>query len=227
MKSWFGRRYSKQEVNLGITFLNEGIPELLRVNSLLTSLPRVSECQKHIGGTSNFAATDKEYEKGFLEVLIGGFRNGKSLKHYIVRAALPRMDNPGGSEPCGKGNSQICDHIITTNSFTTKACREVFKIQSGLINCNSEKVLYPLRRKICDDTPYFRKAKTKFHLRFNNYKSKLRSFRQGKKNVPQKHFHSHYIQDCHRGIDDWKVTLFEKCEMHKQLKERETFGNIN
>ena len=34
---------------------------------------------------------------------------------------------------------------------------------------------------------------------------------------------SHYIQDCHRGIDDWDITLFEKWEMHKQLKERETF----
>ena len=36
-------------------------------------------------------------------------------------------------------------------------------------------------------------------------------------------FKIHYIQDCHRGIDDWEVTLFEKCETHKQLKERETF----
>ena len=25
------------------------------------------------------------------------------------------------------------------------------------------------------------------------------------------------------GIDDWKVILFEKCERHKQLKEKETF----
>ena len=54
-------------------------------------------------------------------------------------------------------------------------------------------------------------------------KVKHRSFRKGKQNVPQKRFHSHYIQDCHRGIDNWEVTLFEKCETHKQLKEMETF----
>ena len=48
-------------------------------------------------------------------------------------------------------------------------------------------------------------------------------FQKGKQNVPQKCFHSRYIQDCHRGIDDREVTLFEKCEMHKQLKEKETF----
>ena len=61
------------------------------------------------------------------------------------------------------------DHIITTNTFTTKACGEVFKIQGGPLNCNSENVLYLLR---CNDTPYVGKAKTKFCLRFNNYKSK-------------------------------------------------------
>ena len=41
-----------------------------------------------------------------------------------MRAVLPKMDNAGGSEPCGKGTCQVCDHIITTNTFTTKACGE-------------------------------------------------------------------------------------------------------
>ena len=48
-------------------------------------------------------------------------------------------------------------------------------------------------------------------------------FEKDNRMYQQKRFHSHYIQDCHRGIDDWEVTLFEKCETHKQLKERETF----
>ena len=58
------------------------------------------------------------------------------------------------------------------------------KIQSGPLNCNSEKILYLLRGKICDDTPYAGKTKD---------------------------------------IDDWEVTLFEKCETYKQLKEWEKF----
>ena len=168
-------------------------------------------------------APDKEHKKVFPEVLILRFRNDKSLKDYLVRAALPKMGNAGGSEPCGKGTCQVCDHIITTNTFTTKSCGEVFKFQSGSLNYNSEKVLYLLRCKIYDDTPHVGKAKTKFRVRFNNYNSKHLSYRKGKKNVPQERFHSHYVQDCHRGIDDWEATLFEKCEMHKQLKERETF----
>ena len=71
---------------------------------------------------------------------------------------MPKTDNSGGSEPCGKGTCQVCDHIITSNTFTTKACGEVFKIQSGPLYCDSEEVLYILRCKICDDTPYVGKA---------------------------------------------------------------------
>ena len=72
--------------------------------------------------------------------------------------------------------------------------------------------------------PNVGKAKTKFRIWFRNYKSKQQSLRRGKQNEPQKRFHSHYIQDCHRGIDDWEVILFEKCETHKQLKERGTLS---
>ena len=93
-----------------------------------------------------------------------------------MRAAFPKMDNTGGPESCGTGFCQVCNHTVTTNTFTANACGEVFKIQSGLLNCNSEKVLYLLRCNICDDTPYVGKAKANFHLRFKNYKSKHRSF---------------------------------------------------
>ena len=79
----------------------------------------------------------------------------------------------------------MCDHIITINTFTTKACGLVFKIQSGPLNCNSEKVLYLLRCKICDDIPYVGKAKTKFRFRFNNYKNKHRSLRKGKQRTTE------------------------------------------
>ena len=134
------------------------------------------------------------------------FRNGKSIKDYLVRTALPKMDNAGGSEPCGKDTCHACDHIMTTNTFTTKACGVVSKIQDGPTNWHSEKVLCLHRCKTCDDTSYVWKANTNFRLRFNNYKSKHRSFQKGRQNVLQNCFLSHYIQDCHRGIEDWEVT---------------------
>ena len=97
---------------------------------------------------------DKMHKKVFSEVPIVGFRNGKSLKDHPVRSALPKRDYAGDSEPCGKSTCQVYDHIITTNTFTTKTSGDVFKIQSGPLNCNLEKFLYPLRCTVCDDTPY-------------------------------------------------------------------------
>ena len=55
---------------------------------------------------------------------------------------LPKIDNAGGFEPCAKGTCQLYNNVITTNTFKTKACGEVFIIQSGPLNCNWQKVLY-------------------------------------------------------------------------------------
>ena len=61
----------------------------------------------------------------------------------------------------GKGNCQVCDYICDTDTFTTKACGETFKIQSGILNCNPQKVAYLLKCRICSEAPYLGKAKTK------------------------------------------------------------------
>ena len=47
-----------------------------------------------------------------------------------MRASLPKMDNAGGSQLCGKGTCQVCDFIITTNTFTKKGDGKVFKIKT-------------------------------------------------------------------------------------------------
>ena len=58
--------------------------------------------------------------------------NGKSLKDHLVRAKVPNVEITGRSESCGKGNCQVCDFICDTDTFSTKACGETFKIQSGV-----------------------------------------------------------------------------------------------
>ena len=106
--------------------------------------------------------------------------------------------------------------------FHTKACGETFKIQNGILNCNSQKVTYLLKRRTCGEAPYVDKAKTKFRARFNNYKRTHRSYKKTRK-VSQQRFHEHYRQHSHNGIGDWQLTLIEQCETHEQLKDRETF----
>ena len=106
--------------------------------------------------------TDQEHKKVFQDIPVVGFCNGKSLKDQLVRAKLPNVEVTGWPESRGKGNCQVCDFICNTDTFTTKACGETFKIQSGILNCNSQKVVYLLKCKICGKAPYVGKAKTKF-----------------------------------------------------------------
>ena len=74
----------------------------------------------------------------------------------LVRAALPKTNETGRCEPCGKKTCLVCNSIRTT---------------SGPLNCNSEKVLYLLKCKVCGEAAYVGKAKTNFRYSFNNYKS--------------------------------------------------------
>ena len=117
-------------------------------------------------------APDKEHRKVFPHVPVVGFRNCKSLKDCLVRAALPKTNETGRCEPYGKKTCLVCNSIRTTITFTTEACGEFFEIQSGPLNCNSEKVLYLLKCKVSGEAPYVVKAKTKFRYRFNNYENK-------------------------------------------------------
>ena len=125
-------------------------------------------------------ASDKEHKKVFPDVSVVGFRNGKSLTDYLVRTALPKANETGRCEPCGKKTCLVCNSIRTTATFTTEGCGEIVKIQSGPLNYTSKKVLYLLKCKVCGEVTYVGKAKAKFRYRFNNYKSKHRAFRKPK-----------------------------------------------
>ena len=67
------------------------------------------------------------------------------------------------------------------------------------------------------------RPEAKFRYRFNNYKSKHRGFRKRNRRIPKERVHDHDCLDRQVEIDDWDFKLFEQCETHKQLKEKETF----
>ena len=51
------------------------------------------------------------------------------------------MDNAGGSEPCGKRTCHVCDHIITTNTFTKKHVEKCLKFKVGPLTVTSKKFM--------------------------------------------------------------------------------------
>ena len=75
---------------------------------------------------------------------------------------LPNVEITGRSESDQVRNCEVCDFICDTDTFSSKACGETFKTQSGILNCNSQKVVYLLKCKICGEASYFGKAKTNF-----------------------------------------------------------------
>ena len=85
--------------------------------------------------------------------------------------------------------------------------------------------IYLLKCKVCGEAFYVTKAKTKFWYRFINYKDKHSALRKGNRKLPQKLFHNCYCLDLHWRVDDWDFTLFEQCEIHKQLKVRNFWQN--
>ena len=64
----------------------------------------------------------------------------------------------------GKKTCLVCDSISTATAFTILKAVAVLKIQSGLLTCDSEKVLYLLKCKICGEVTYVGKARTKFQF---------------------------------------------------------------
>ena len=55
------------------------------------------------------------------------FQNCKNLKNNLVRAPLPKMDNPGGSVPPEKGTCQVYDHKLLLTFLQQKHAMKYLK----------------------------------------------------------------------------------------------------
>ena len=61
---------------------------------------------------------DQEHQQLFDKVPIIGFRRAKSLKDILVRAKVPPVQrNEGLCWPCKKSRCEICEHIVSNDSF--------------------------------------------------------------------------------------------------------------
>ena len=90
------------------------------------------------------------------------------------------------------------------------------------LHCNSRNVVYLISCKVCG-LQYVGSTTTKFRLRFNNHKSRLRAHstmsaaNKDKDDTIYKHFHS----DEHHGLRDIKVHLIDKVNAKDNLLAKE------
>ena len=104
MISWIGKGLSKRKkyfkFNLTYYLLFKGVRQILKDFYLLL-------------------AVDHAHGRVFLDVPIIGFKNTKSLKDHLVRAALPQLDRELISKPCEGANPscEVCKSVKNTTNF--------------------------------------------------------------------------------------------------------------
>ena len=52
---------------------------------------------------------NKGHKNVFPNVLVIGFWDSKSLKDFLVRATLPKLNGSGRCKPCGEKMCLVCD----------------------------------------------------------------------------------------------------------------------
>ena len=95
---------------------------------------------------------------------------------YLVRAKLqPLCTNSQGNKgtaQCKSGRCDVCNYVVPGNSLTSHTTKTSYTMNYQL-DCNSNNV-YLIICKVCGFL-YVGSTSTKFRLRFNNHKSRLRA----------------------------------------------------
>ena len=163
---------------------------------------------------------DKDHKKVFRDVPIVGFRRGKSLKDFLVRAKIPSPDgNRGSSGGCDGNRCQMCPFVKKTSSFADNK-NKTYDIRGVHLNCSSTNVVYLLTCKTCG-IQYVGSCTTQFRARFANYKSCNK--RHKTDIVSQQHLHNHFDLPGHSGFSDFEFTLIDQGRSFEDTRERERF----
>ena len=110
--------------------------------------------------------------------------NPKTLRHKLVRLKLKLTDDAErGNFPCGGGNCDICNILKPGKEFKSMVTREIYKMNFHS-DCNSLCVVYLITCKVCKKQ-YTGSTVTKFRVRFNQYKSNLKLYGEGRRGFVQ------------------------------------------
>ena len=115
---------------------------------------------------------------------------------------------PKGTVKCGNKRCQVCDYLCPGDTFTSKTTGRNFSINYKL-NCNSNNVVFFMCCKVCS-FQYVGSTLTKFRLRFNNQKSRLRAHVK--------------LSDCNEERDDLLYKQFEEGQWAYRLRHLKPHG---
>ena len=153
------------------------------------------------------------------------FRRPKSLKEYLVRAKLRPLDQETEDtriiHKCASRRCDVCNYLIVGERFSRYTTSTRYTINRGL-DCNSRNVVHLISCKVCG-FQYVGFTTTKFRLRFNNHKSRLRAHSRTSAvdkesdDLVYRHFYSH----GHHGLPDVSIQLIDKVNDKDDLLAKE------
>ena len=121
-----------------------------------------------------------------------------------------------GSSRCGSKRCEVCKYITETNTFTSSVTGETYKI-SNRLDCNNKCLAYLLTCNKCKKQ-YTGEATDNFRGRWNNYKSKSKSFTRGEKCI-QEYLYNYFESEGHiEFLDDVSITLIDKTDGFNPIK---------
>ena len=183
---------------------------------------------------------DDEHRQVFPEVPMVSYRRAKSLADILVRAKVPKEQDPSdrGCRGCnGRSDCQVCQAITCDTHFTSNVTGQTFEIRGGPYHCNSRNVVYLMQCRTChiqytgstgtDD----RDSDNRFRIRYNNYKTVHRVYVRRRKDgtlgkgpaVSQAALHAHFAQPDHNGIKDMSFKIIDCADNLTEIKKRESF----
>ena len=148
----------------------------------------------------------------------------KSLGDYLVRA---KVDNrrPNnlllGTVKCSSGRCEVCKYMDENSHFKSSQDERRYSINYNL-NCNSSNVVYLITCKKCS-LQYVGSTITKFRLRFNNHKSRIRKHEllgRAEREADDL-LYRHFCSEGHSGLSDVKIQLIDQVYGEEQLREKE------
>ena len=123
--------------------------------------------------------------------------------------------------PCRRGNCEICNILKPSKEFKSRLTMEIYKTNFHF-DCNSLCVVYLITCKVCKKQ-YTGSTVTKFRARFNQYKSNLNLYGEGRRGFFQEKLMEYFFNHGQNGLNkDMMVQIIDFCYPNDQEK-REDF----
>ena len=147
------------------------------------------------------------------------FRILKTLRAKLLRSKIRENDEEERVNfPCGHSNCEICKILGPGKELKSTVTGEVFKMYFHF-DCNSICVVYLLACRICK-RQYTGSTIAMLGEQFNQYKSNLKLYGEGQRDLKPKklleHFYSH---DHHGAHNDMIVQIVDFCDPNDQEKQ--------